>query len=130
MVNKRHKKAIENTLSFDYYLDWTLLEWSSIIDDICDLKGWNEEEKTQGDWAILVMTEISEAFEEYRKNREPGEIYHSSDGKPEGMAIEYADALIRILHWFEYHDLDPRYFMIKKLRYNITRPHRHGGKRV
>ena len=93
-------------------------------------KGWNEEEKTQGDWAILVMTEISEAFEEYRKNREPGEIYYSSDGKPEGMAIEYADALIRILHWFEYHDLDPRYFMIKKLRYNITRPHRHGGKRV
>lgn len=44
------------------------------------------------------------------------------------MAVEYADALIRILHWFGYHGLDPDSFVARKIEYNQTRPYRHGGK--
>lgn len=108
----------------------SLNDWAGIIDDINELKGWNEKEKSQGDWAALAMSEIIEAYEAHRDNKGPREFWRDESGKPEGMPIEYADALIRILHWFRQHDLDPTFYVARKLLYNTTRPHRHGGKRV
>lgn len=46
---------------------------------------------------VLIASEISEAFEEYRKpNIGIAEVYFK-DGKPEGFPIEMADAFIRVL---------------------------------
>lgn len=99
------------------------------INQICIDKGWNEdiEERTEGDWAALAHTEISEAFESHRNGEPP---LWSKDGKPEGAAVEYIDCMIRILHWFAVHKIDPDEIMRIKLDYNRTRPYRHGGKKV
>lgn len=110
-----------------------LNEIAFVIDRICEAKGWNDEERSEAEWAALAHTEISEAFEEYRKGTmklyfEPDP--HSMRGKPEGMAIEYADALIRILHWFHQHNISAATAMRLKMEYNTLRPYRHGGKKA
>lgn len=117
----------------------TPTQWSIFINQWAEVKGWNEE-RDQAEWAALAHTEISEAYEEHRKGHAPDHVYATQPtrvenetatvamAKPEGMAIEYADLMIRILHWFAHHNLDPEHYLRVKMRYNITRPYRHGGK--
>ena len=98
------------------------------IDATCEVKGWNTDNRDESEWAALAHTEISEAYESYR-NGEP--LYFVGDGgKPEGAAIEYADCIIRCLHWFIRHDLNPSTFIGMKMMYNTQRPFRHGGKKA
>jgi len=117
-------QEIENDGTYYYDLE----DFASLIDRINEIKGWNEGERTEGEWAALAHSEISEAFESYRDGE--ALIYVSSTGKPEGAAIEYVDAMIRILHWFKRHGVDPRKAMQMKIEYNLTRPYRHGGKKA
>lgn len=93
-------------------------------------KGWNEglDNRTEGDWAALAHSEISEAFEEYRDGRP--HVYLGAGQKPEGAAVEYIDCIYRILHWFAWHKIDPDEVFQMKLEYNKTRPYRHGGKQA
>ena len=121
-------ELIQEEVSNDgvYYYD--LEDLASLINRINEIKGWNEGERSEAEWAALAHSEISEAFESYRNGE--ALIYTSSAGKPEGAAIEYADALIRILHWFKRHGVDPRKAMQMKIEYNLTRPYRHGGKKA
>jgi hypothetical protein len=74
----------------------------------------------------LVHSELSEAVEEIR-NGNP-EIYWSPEGKPEGVGIELADAVIRILDLAGALGYNLEHCMSIKHDYNTTRPHRHGGK--
>jgi hypothetical protein len=54
-------------------------------------------EDTENDKIFLVVSELSEAFEEFRNpSVDPKEIYYK-DGKPEGLPIELADGYIRVL---------------------------------
>lgn len=101
-------------------------EWQTAIMDWAQDKGWNEniEARTEGDWAALAHSEISEALEAFRKG-EPL-CWFDENGKPEGMAIEYADLIIRILHWAECKNIDMGEAIKIKMTYNSTRPHRHG----
>ncbi len=114
---------------FDNHRIEILNDLAKLIDQINEEKGWNANNRTQGDWAALAHTEISEAFESFR-NKEEMIWFRDYDGKPEGMAIEYADALIRILHWFHCHDMDVVEAIRLKVNYNITRDFMHGGKRI
>ena len=50
------------------------------------------------------------------------------DQKPEGVAIELADCIIRILDYCEYAGIDIEKAISLKHEYNKTRPYRHGGK--
>lgn len=48
--------------------------------------------------------------------------------KPEGIAVEMADCLIRILDWCAKEGIDIDAITHKKITYNRTRPYRHGNK--
>lgn len=49
-------------------------------------------------------------------------------GKPEGVAAEFADVLIRIADWCGKHNIPLEEALRAKMAFNKTRPHRHGGK--
>lgn len=51
-------------------------------------------------------------------------------GKPEGVASEFADVIIRLLDASEELGIMTAEVMIHKMRYNKTRGYRHGGKKV
>lgn len=91
--------------------------------------GWYDDGKTKSDLEALMMvvSELSEAVEEIRKDR-PAE-YEGPGGKPEGWAVEIADAVIRLLDYSAYKGVDLERVIINKLEFNKTRGYRHGGKK-
>lgn len=89
--------------------------------------GWHDEYKSQGDFIALMHTELSEAFEEYRNNKP---MVYYEDKKPEGMAVELADCVLRIFDWAGFHSVDIASIILEKHRYNKTRPYKHGGKKL
>lgn len=103
-------------------------------------KGWWDEPRSFGDCIALVHSELSEAIEEYRgmaDHREISLIDHeySKDNaggpaKPVGVAVELADAVIRIADLCGRHGIPLAEALKEKLAYNKSRPHRHGGKRM
>lgn len=91
-------------------------------------KGWKDD-RSVGDLLMLMVSELAEALEEYRDWHEPNAI-RVQNGKPEGIPIELADLVIRILSFCGKYDVDLQDAVLRKMAYNETRPHRHGGKRV
>ena len=90
--------------------------------------GWWEETRTFPEIVALIHSELSEALEEYRSNHGVTEVYQEAE-KPEGVPIELADAIIRILDYCGYAGIDIVAALERKHEYNKTRPYRHGGKR-
>ncbi|PWU11649.1 MAG: hypothetical protein C5B47_00645 [Verrucomicrobia bacterium] len=72
----------------------------------------------------LVTSEIGEAMEEIRKGTPP--LYLSNSLKPEGLAVELADAVIRILNFCEREGIDLIQAMQIKHNYNKNRSYKHG----
>jgi len=90
-------------------------------------KGWWEEERTPLEIHMLCVSEIAEATEAVRDGLD--HYFEDSKGKPEGEAVELADCIIRILDYAEHKYWDMSEIIQKKLDYNKTRAHRHGGKK-
>lgn len=113
-------------------------------------KGWHDPDikKTPLECHMLMVSEIAEASEEVRSgnpyiyfNTPTGRVSVKDLGgsvsglqvgdvlqKPEGEAIELVDCLLRIADYFGEKGWDLEAAVKAKLNYNITRPHRHGGK--
>lgn len=89
--------------------------------------GWWDEERTFGDIIALCHSELSEALEEYRKGYEVDEMYYKGF-KPEGVSLELADCIIRILDYCGHEGIDIENAIKIKHKYNKTRPFRHGNK--
>jgi NTP pyrophosphatase (non-canonical NTP hydrolase) len=92
-------------------------------------KGWYEgPEVNVPEKLMLIVSEISEALEEYRYTNAP-HIWFGDDGKPEGFTVELADAIIRICDLAGHMGLDLTHALNAKHEYNQTRAYRHGGKK-
>lgn len=114
---------------------------------------WEEKERNAGEVAMLIVTEVAEAFEEIRDGHSPQEVYTDNHGsgtrytykdlndlneltpndmemKPEGWLIELADVFIRIMDVVEQMGLSSKFIdgMRWKMNFNESRPYRHGGK--
>lgn len=91
----------------------------------------------------LIHSELSEALEEMRAGNRirPGQpvpmVYYRGGGyvasgptkcckKPEGVAVELADAVIRIADLCGYLGIDLEKAIVEKMAYNETRPYKHG----
>lgn len=99
--------------------------------------------RNMGEMLMLMTSELAEALESHRRS-EPVLWYkhrddHDKDwtqlrevdgelGKPEGIAAELADCIIRILDTCQTLDIPIVQALLEKHAYNITRPYRHGGK--
>jgi len=83
-----------------------------------------------GEKLMLMVSEISEALEEWRNGHELTDVYYGDDGKPEGVPIELADVLIRIGDFCGRAGIDLDAAVRDKMVYNNGRPHRHGNKRA
>ena len=125
----------ESILENDGAGDLTIAQLVEQSYEIAKLKGWWDEEKEgeadrcPGTMIMLMVTELSEAFEEYRNGREVTEIWYRDDGKPEGVPTEFADVLIRIGDYCGKHNIPLARAVQEKLAFNKTRPFRHGNKR-
>lgn len=112
----------------------TISEWQTYITDWANRKGWNFSYPDTPEKLMLMVTEISECMEEYRKGHYATEVYYSNgtgqEGpfKPEGVPIELADLAIRLMHYCGRMGIDLERMMEVKMVYNETREHRHGGK--
>lgn len=119
------------------------------VNDLAIEKGWYENSRQPLEFHMLIVSEIAEATEEVRNKNAPGPIYYRTwnasgyldgytidpnhsrvDKKPEGEAIELADAVIRIMDYFAHRGWDLEEAIRIKHNYNMTRPYRHGGKTV
>lgn len=88
--------------------------------------GFYDQEPTFMERMALVHSEVSEAVEEYRKEGTVTEIWYSGTGKPEGVVVELADAVIRILDFCGRNGLDIEKAIEEKHAYNVSRPYKHG----
>ena len=104
-----------------------LNELAHKINKTAQLHGWWDKERSFGEIIALCHSELSEALEAFRNHEPP---IHIADGKPEGVAVEMIDCIIRILDWCSQTGIDVDSVLRQKMEYNETRPYRHGGKEI
>lgn len=105
----------------------TLNDWARDIHDNAMKHGWWDEPRTFGEIVALCHSELSESLEAYREGQP---LVWINDGKPDGIAVEMIDCIIRILDWCGSEGVNIDEIMSIKHAYNTTRPWKHGGKRI
>ncbi|MDY0388316.1 MAG: hypothetical protein RBT65_14595 [Methanolobus sp.] len=89
--------------------------------------GWYAENRTFGDVIALCHSELSEALEAYRKD---DDMFYMEIDKPEGIAVEMVDCVIRIFDYLAGKNVDIERILKLKHEYNKNRPYRHGNKKL
>lgn len=111
-----------------------MLELTERVHETAVSKKWWEPGPTFPEALMLVVSELSEALEEFRVGSDLTMISINDSflgevkNKPMGIPIEMADAVIRICDLCAGFGIPLERAIIQKMEYNRTRPERHGGK--
>ena len=144
----KNKKKVQPVMNSSKRM--TLNELCSDAHTAAKKAGWWDRgtEKSALECHMLIVSEVAEASEAVRDKLPDFCVLHESgEGmvavnpqtllnnlrdiqfwKPEGEAVELADAVIRIADWFGHKGWDMEAIIKAKMAYNATRGHRHGGK--
>lgn len=104
--------------------------------DTAVMKGWWDESRTDLELLALICSEVGEAVETCREGEPIWRVVTFKDGtgghpgKPEGLLSELADIVIRVADMCGKRGWNLAYALRKKMEFNRTRPHRHGGKKA
>lgn len=117
-------------------------QWIKEVHETAVEKGWWSEPRPDLECHMLMVSEIAEATEEYRKGTPPIHFMYKGSpetdlnalqnraAKPEGEAIELADCVIRIMDYFGSKGWSLEEAVRIKTEYNKTRGYRHGNKKA
>lgn len=119
--------------------DYHLKHMATAVRKVNMANGWYDDSRTFGEGIALLHSEVSEMLEAYRDHGledvtavyvgHAAEYGDSPPLKPEGVGSEAADVLIRLLDECDRAGIDLQFEFDRKLAYNATRGHKHGGKR-
>ena len=119
-------------------------ELAKEINNIAHDKGWWKNPRETGTILMLMVSELSEACEADRHNKYANrELYESVDDTgrnlheafsfesciKDSFEDELADTVIRILDLCGEMDIDIDWFIKEKIKFNKTRPYKHGNKK-
>jgi len=120
----------------DNYVENTLRELTRFKDlehqlnDLCTCvhannkeKGFYDKPREVGTLLALIHSEVSEALEADRTDATDTHLRNRR-----GIEVELADVVIRVLDLGAYLGLDIGGAVMDKIKYNLTRPYKHGGK--
>lgn len=119
-IDVRHEQEFIGSLNYMMHL----------ANAINEVKGWNRPPvATDAENCALVHSEVSEILE-YLRNPLDGVYQRPDDKIPEflGVEAEGADIIIRLLSWYKRRGWRLAEAVCAKLRYNMGREYRHGGK--
>jgi NTP pyrophosphatase (non-canonical NTP hydrolase) len=86
--------------------------------------GFHERPREVPELLCLIHSEVSEALEAWRIRGL--DAWLGTGGKPEGVASELADVIIRIGDMAARYEIDLDAAVAEKMAFNATRPHKHG----
>lgn len=105
-----------------------------VVNAWANRKGWNEKTPPFAEEIANLQGELAEAWEHYRCRKPLDEVFFSEgelagvNNKPDGVPVELADVLIRMLHVCARWNIPIMRAFIEKLAYNERRSYRHGNK--
>ena len=108
----------------------TVNEFAKEVHENAVAHGWWETARSFPEVAALIHSEVSEALEVCEFEGACDKDEKTGTCKPEGVAVELCDAIIRILDYLAYMGVDVEAVLMAKHEYNKGREYRHGGKRA